>query len=233
MGAIQQMLLANAVAAGGSTDPFFANVVALLHFNGTNGSTTFTDVTGRSWTASGNAQISTTDTKFGTGCLLLDGTDDWADSANDAGMQFGTGDFTIEGWIKPTGFANFPNIFSNRDGGGLTFRITSGGVLSYFAQNAAGGVLSGSLVVSTSVYTHAAVCRASGTTRLFLGGVLDGSFADASTLNPTGTARIGASTTPAAGGEDFNGRIDDFRITKGVARYTATFTPPSSPFPDS
>src|SRR5690606_34123168 len=80
-----------------STDPYWSSVSSLLHFNGSNGSTTFTDEKGVGWTASGDAEISTAQSKFGGSSLSLDGTGDWLDASN-AGFTFGTGDFTIEAW---------------------------------------------------------------------------------------------------------------------------------------
>jgi hypothetical protein len=68
--------------------------------------------------------------------------------------------------------------------------------------------------------------------RLFVNGVQDGSVTNA--RNYTNTAlRVGSELYNSAQGGEFNGYIDDLRITQGIARYTANFTPPTAPFPDA
>lgn len=234
--ALTQGMMSLGASGGGGGDPDFASVVALLHFDGTNGSTTFADVRGLTWTANGNAQLSTTNPRFGTACLLLDGSGDFALTSTPSGFEFGTGDFTVEAWIRPANVSAFQDIFSNRSpaGGGMTFRITDSGFLDYFPGNAPIRLV-GSTALTANVYTHVAVSRASGTTRLFIGGALDGSLSDSfnyamSNGQSTDTA-IGRSQLTAS--QFFDGRIDEMRVTKGVGRYTASFTPPTSPFPDS
>jgi hypothetical protein len=79
------------------------------------------------------------------------------------------------------------------------------------------------------VWQHFAYVRAAGVLYVYIGGSLGGSAALTTDLTSPGTVRIGVrqdDTLP------YNGYIDDFRITKGVARYTAAFTPPTTPFPD-
>src|SRR5690606_17008690 len=88
---------------GGGGDPYWANVSALLHFDGEDESTTFTDETGRIWTPGGDAKISTTGPKFGTGCGLFDGDGDYLTTASSDGFAFGTGDYTIEAWVYIAG----------------------------------------------------------------------------------------------------------------------------------
>ena len=56
---------------GGGTDPNFSSVTSLLHFDGVDASTTFTDVKGKTWTASGSAQLDTAQAKWGPSSLLL------------------------------------------------------------------------------------------------------------------------------------------------------------------
>jgi hypothetical protein len=92
----------------------------------------------------------------------------------------------------------------------------------------------GSSVTSTgtipaTTWTHIAVTKSGNTVRLFINGVIDGSNAafGTGTVN-TQALRIGVDNTNAAG--FFNGYIDDLRITRGFARYTANFTPSASAF---
>src|SRR5690606_25335751 len=82
-------------------DPYWSSVVALLDFNGVNGSTTFIDQSPapKTVTRSGSAQISTAQFKFGSGSLLLDGADSDINFGNVSDFGFGTGDFTWECFV--------------------------------------------------------------------------------------------------------------------------------------
>jgi hypothetical protein len=84
-------------------------------------------------------------------------------------------------------------------------------------------LLTGTTSLSTNQWYHIAVTRQSGTVKLWVNGVLDGSVADARNYSASGSLEVGISHV----GNYFTGYIDDLRITKGVARYTSTFTPPA------
>ena len=73
--------------------------VALLHMNGVDNSTTFTDESGKSWTANGDAQISTSQSKFGGASGLFDGTGGL--SISDSDDFYLPADFTIDFWLRP------------------------------------------------------------------------------------------------------------------------------------
>src|SRR3990167_9908671 len=77
-----------------------SNTIALLHFDGADAATTFTDENGRTWTGAADAQLDTAQKKFGTASLLLDGTGDYIDTPDHADFAFGSGNFTIEMFIK-------------------------------------------------------------------------------------------------------------------------------------
>lgn len=228
-----------AVRPGGEADPYFSSVSLLLHMDGANGSTTFTDSgpSPKTVTANGNAQISTAQSKFGGASGLFDGTSDWLSIANNSAFGFGTGDFTIEAHIYISGG-------QGTDRGITDFRASIGSdVGTFFVDGPAGNKLAfwygtklggSGASLSTSTWYHAALCRASGTIRCFLSGVVDWSSTasvDFGSSRPLGVG--GAVYTASPGSSSFNGYIDNVRITKGVARYTANFTPPSAPFPNS
>ena len=219
-----------------ATDTNIREVSLLLHGNGTNGSTTITDssLTPKTVTAVGNAQISTTDPRFGTGSIFLDGTGDWLTTPSNAGFAFGTADFTVEGWLKPAAVTAADRIiFDSRvtaTDNGIVLFIDPNGRLNSF-QTAAGGLRanSGGLLLTSNIWQHFAYVRAAGVLYIYIGGFLGGSATLATDLTSPGTVRIGVrqdNTLP------YSGYIDDLRITKGVARYTANFTPPTAPFPD-
>jgi hypothetical protein len=216
-------------ADGTPTDPFFANVQALLHFDGTNGSTTFTDQKGNSWSAMGNAQISTTDPKWGVGCLVTDGTGD-SISATAAAFDLISSDFTMEFWLRPAAVSGLRYCFD------LFTSSTTG--LAFYLNGTGLELIRGSTpmitvagVFSAGVYQHVAITRSGNSWRVFVDGVQKGStLTSAVALSSAQTLRIGNDR-----GNNFsmNGKFDDFRYTKGVARYTANFTPPTGPFPDA
>lgn len=214
-------------------DPYWANVVSLLHFDGTDGSTTFTDVAGGyAWTGTGNAQIDTADSKFGGASLLLDGTGDFAESPNTADHS-ADADYTIECFIKSNSPSSTKLIATKRGASiAAEFQFLTLGNKVYLDVFCSGGTLSiqGTTTVGSG-WRHVAATRSGATWRIFLDGNLEASGTQSgSYLTNSEGMVIGRSSF---GSWDWDGWIDEFRITKGVARYTANFTPPSAPFPDS
>lgn len=228
----QRGFLLNPFRFGGgpATDPYFSNVSLLLHMDGANGSTTFSDSgpSPKTVTVSGNAHISTAQSKFGGASGLFDGTGDYLNAPQ---PSYGTGDLTIEGfiWLSST---NGPTYFDNRASSPAAALViyTSGGgntAVTFYAAGADRAV-SGALPINT--WHHVAVCRASGTSRLFINGVQAGSnYADTNNYNQT-SVRLGANYL---GNSGVTGHMDEWRVTVGVARYTANFTPPTAAFPNS
>lgn len=226
-------------------DPHWDNVSALLHFDGVNGATSFGDETGRTWARAGTVQLSTAQARFGPSSALFGATGGQIlRTPTDAGMLFGTGDFTIEAFVRPSGYGNYPNIFSNRGGsggsGGITLRINPSGRLNAFYGAGSGDFTdSGAGAISTSSWTHVALVREGRYMRLFRGGLLAGTrdLGAGSNVDVTNGASdqtfLGAyggwSTEGAT--ETFRGYMDEVRITKGFARYSSSFEPPQAPFP--
>jgi len=204
-------------------DPLFNNVSLLLHGDGANGSTTIVDSSSNNTSVvpANGAQISTTQSKFGGASIALDGANDYL-SATSPDFAFGTGDFTIEAWIYTANVTD-PGIVAtpNTNPGSWVFGLDNANKLRWF-----GSVTSGS--VSSNQWTHVSVSRSSGTIRLFINGSVGSSVSDTTNYDETPVV-IGTERTLQ---NYFNGYIDDLRITKGVARYTSNFTPPTAPFPD-
>jgi len=179
----------------------------------------------------GNAQISTSVKKYGTGSLAFDGTGDSLLSTGTQNAAFGTGDFTVEMWLylNTTGPA-YQGVVDTRPNGGASANafliyIAGGGTLYYFSNST--NILSYS-PISTGAWIHVAVTRSNGSLRLFINGTISGS-AVSNTTNLTETRIIIGSSYDNF---DFNGYIDDLRLTKGYARYTANFTAPTAAFLD-
>ena len=182
----------------------------------------------------GNAQISTTVKKYGTGSLAFDGTGDYlvTNSAITDLYAFGSGNFTIEFWLYLNSTQG-NNIIDFRPSGTEGFYPTiylSANSIRFFTNT--GDRIVGT-TLSNLVWYHIALCKSGTATKLFVDGTQTGStYTDSNTyLGAVGRPFIGASGRNV--NTNFvNGYIDDLRITKGVARYTATFTPPTAAFPD-
>lgn len=212
----------SALCSTGPSDALFADVVALIRFNGADASTAINDVISgpSSWTVTGNAQLDTADKQFGSASLLLDGSGDWLERT-DADFAFGTGDFTIECWGRLDSLSG--NTFFFAWGGGWGAYQFNGIDWAVFDGVSTNPISGGTPDTS---WHHVAVCRASGTMRMFIDGGLVGSVANTTDFSST-TIRIGAQ--PSGSGA-MAGHVDEFRVTK-AARYTAAFTPTSSRFP--
>jgi len=179
----------------------------------------------------GNAQVSTSIKKYGTGSLAFDGTGDYLQASNIPAYSFGTGDFTVECWFYANSLSasNFSalmganNSVSNNEWGAY---VRTDGVYFY----GSGGTLTGgSGSVSTSTWYHYAACRSGNTLRIFLNGVQQASATvTGSYISTSAGLRVG--DDPAPDNPAFNGYLDDVRISK-VARYVSSFTPPTAALP--
>lgn len=228
-------------ASGGPTDPMWASVISLLHFEGADGSTTFTDqVSGTTWTRTAGASIGTSQHKFGSSAGLfpvaLNNGYGCITSNSNAGFAFGTGDFTIEWHHRlSTSKTGFRIILDSRPTGtnGLYPTIYVDGSNIYYYANTGTRISSASGVINlTGTWQHGALCRASGVTRLFIAGTQVGSSYTDSNNYVNQRFRFGNTGTSDSFENILEGWLDECRITK-AARYTSNFTPPASPFPDS
>jgi hypothetical protein len=210
-------------------DANYANVSLLLNGNGTNGSQVFTDLSSSPniITAYGNAQISTSVKKFGTGSMYFDGNGDVLKTPPASAFTFGTGDFTVEGWFYQTTDNTYPSAFeiNNHLGvGGILFITRYNGTACIYAADTGGGAFIAPQATTLNTWNHIAWVRNNSVLRTYVNGV--SSSSNALTLNITAT------TSVTIGGEQsvttgycFPGYIDDFRVTKGIARYVTNFTP--------
>jgi hypothetical protein len=175
----------------------------------------------------GNAQVSTAVKKYNNGSIYFDGSGDYLKIPSSPNFEFGTGDFTIEGWVYLVSTSSYSTIISNR----TTDTDNTAGRWSVAIRNSAFEFFSGgsqiisSGTVSTSTWTFFTVTRASGSLKLFLNGTQVGSTTSFTTSLSALSVSIGAN---GAGTETLTGYIDDLRITKGYARYTSNFTAPTS-----
>lgn len=229
---------------GGGSDPYWDDVLTLLHMTGANASTDFPDATGNlTWTANGGAQISTAQSKWGGGSGSFDATDfgqDYLTTAYDSDtMDWWTDDFTVEAWVRPTSFFSENWLIGNMSPTSaqmywsLGFRST--GKPSFFTALA--GVpfeqyITGPDALSTNEWHHIAMSYASGTVYLAADGSIVASAAPANTPASYSVLplSIGGYRTYS---RSLNGFVNDARITRGVARYTASYSVPDAEFPDA
>lgn len=219
-------------------DPYFDNVVALLHFDGLHGATAFTDVKGHPFTTAGDPYIDTAQSKWGGASLLLDGSGDAVSTPNSADFNFGTGDFTVEWWMylsvawtsQPSSAGIVGQKQNDASYGWVVYRDGTQPSKVNF-RGAGGNNFFTASTPATNTWQHWAVTRQGTTVRWFLNGVLDATGTNNANIND-GTAPLYVGFAQTWGGY-LNSWIDDLRITKGVARYTESFTPPNAPFPNS
>jgi len=181
----------------------------------------------------GNAQIDTATKKYGTGSFYTGATSgaNYLRLPADPFYQFGTDNFTIEGWFQPLASGNERTFYLHgvNTTGGMTLFVGTGGV----RFRAAGTTdLTHSTTISNTAFTHIAFVRDGNTRRIFINGTQVTSDTLSFNVSDNVITDIGASVQNASDSFRYFGYIDDLRITKGVARYTTTFTPPTQAFSD-
>ena len=218
----------------GSTvgDTHFSKVTAMFNFDGSDGDTTTSglDASNKnlSLTYSTGDELSTTQKKFGATSLYV--ADNVIVSSSD-GFDMGTGDFTMEAWFYFTTFATSFALFDQWDSSGSTRNqlwhstSTDGKLAWYYAGTS--NFASANPAVSTGAWTHIALVRHSGTLKMYINGTAESNTASHSgQFGRSHTMYFGDQHGGGAGAPQYY--MDDLRITKGLARYTANFTAPTT-----
>lgn len=222
------------------SDTNYSSTVALLHGEGSNGSTTITDnsAIATNWTPQGSASVSTTQKKFGNSSIYLpSGSYLSAPTSASSSFAYGSGDFTIEMIIYITTFNGDAAIYGGASSASHasivapTIYIYPGPTLTYQISTSNTQAIVGTTILSTNTWYHVAVARSGTSTKMFINGTQTGStYTDTKVYTTeSGYPKIGY--WPATGGYS-PGYYDEVRITKGVARYTSNFTAPTAAFPD-
>ena len=208
-------------------DPYYSAVSLLLPMDGTNGSTTFADSgpNALAVTAVGNAQISTTQSKFGGASGAFDGTGDYLSLSSNSIFAIGTTDFTVEFWMYITSRKTHGYILYTQGGSDALF-VSFDAAGNYLRLTNSGTVYAVSPTLNLNQWYHIAVVRSSGSSKVYVDGVGGTAVACSASFVQSGPLIGGASTA-----NYFQGYIDDLRITK-FARYTSAFTPPTQAFPN-
>jgi hypothetical protein len=222
--------------ATGANDPYWSSVIFLAHcdaypvVDSSSSPITITD-------GGLSSVINTTAPKFGAGNADFYANNRFFNAASDSRFTMGTNDWTWEAWIKgPTRTStsrfifgsNFMRIRCNNDGLSLLPQFSfNGSTYINFLQ---------SVTILNNAWSFVSISRkVSGSNsifKVFSDGVQISSDQTLTSTNQAGSG--GLNFGGAAGNTNTSyGAIDDCRITKGVARYTANFTPPTAAFPDS
>jgi hypothetical protein len=213
-----------------------ADTKLLLHFDGANGSTDITDTIGRHAVSSDGAYITEDEKKFGTGsgsfngegaCFYVTGSEDF---------DFGSEDFTIDGWfyfnVNDVGYQFMLDRRGNSDGTGWIFYLESNNQLSFLSSSDTGWdnvvIYNTGVVPETGKWLHLAVVRHGDDFTTYENGIAikSGGFSGAIGIQVHDLTIGKGHASPG----NFNGYIDELRISKGIARWTTNFTPPTLPY---
>ena len=210
---------------------------SLLHMDGANDSTSIIDVSGKAWTAYGDAKLKTAQHKFGSSSCYFDGAGDYINTPDHADFYTAGGNFTIDFWLYTAsgtfaricgqgnsvsdyaGSANFITIMSSN-----SVRVTIPQAASYIHA------LSPTITINDSVWHHVAMIRNGNNLYCAVDGTLGGA------TDVTGITALDGAYPFTLGrwgdwaSDYFNGYIDEFRFSKGIARWTVNFTPPARPY---
>lgn len=232
-------------------DPSYSSVVFLSHFDGADGATTATEEKGHTITFNGDAQLDTAQFKFGSASLLLDGTGDSIQLADSSDWDLGSGSFTIEGFVRFNNkdansgnqvlVSQYNNVGNQR---AFYIRLTAGNQITAFVSNTgasnssiigtASAGLQASWTPSNNVWYYIVLERDVDTWYIGIDTTQKATDTTAgqAVFNSTEALRFGCFNS--SGLTQFvNGWLDEWRITKGVARYHGTFSVPTAPFPNS
>lgn len=222
---------------GEDTDPLAEFIELLIGANGADGSTAIIDESSkhRTTTVFGTAQIDTAQKMFGSGSAYFDGLAGTGVSVADSPDFDLPAAWTFEAWIRFASILGDQAIF-----GGAWSPPSDGYLFRYIYDDAAlqwhcfGGtnITDAHWVPSGSAWHHVAVDRDGTTTRIYVDGVMIGSTTGPQNGVPTGGFSVGSQNT-VTGGREFNGWIDEFRYTRGFARYGSDsgFAVPTAAFP--
>jgi hypothetical protein len=218
-----------------ANDPNFGGVKLLLHCDGADNGTTFTDVTGKTVTRNGSTVTKTATKKYGTASAYFDGDGDYLSLAASSDFDLSSGDFTVEFWVYAV--SGSKRTIGTRSGApaiGWIISVNPGTVVTWYqwtAGNTANSATGPAPAAST--WTHIAVCRVGDVVTVYVDGSSSGGTPLNSTNRPASNNVLNIGRDQSAPTtEQFAGYLDDIRITKGAARYTGTFTPPTAAHPN-
>ena len=169
---------------------------------------------------------------YGYNSVYFNGSTDYLTIPSSPNLAFGTGDFTIEMWCYLTATGSGDGAFWEARNSGATSTgfifnsraVTGGYKLNIFTDGAAN---IGATTILYNTWAHIAVCRSSGSIRLFVNGIVDLTVSKANNFSETPAITIGSSALYPS--SNITGYISNLRIVKGTALYTTAFTPSTTP----
>ena len=211
----------------------------LMHFDGTNGGTTFTDSTGQSTFSvnAGSPTTSTTTYQFSPSSFkgATAGQATQISTSSKSIFAPGTGPFTVECWVYSTSQGGFQAWFSTRSTTGyaqaIFFGLSGGNVILYAATY----IITSSMTLPTNTWTHVAISKPGGpgtTVYMYVNGVYAGQSGAVALDFSEQACSVGGTIYGGPGAFPFNGYIDELRMLNGVGAYSGTgnITVPTQPF---
>lgn len=212
-----------------------SNTKLLMHFDGADASTTFTDssASNRTATVTADAQIDTAQSKFGGASGLFDGTTDRVTYPNSADFEFGSGNFSIDGWIRPSVVSGVKVVISRDESTTyvpfIVAYVNSSTLAFYSSSDGATWDIANAQTIGTvaqDTWYHFEVSRSGNNWYTFLDGVQGATWTSSATVVAnSGAICIGLGL--GANSYSWAGWIDELRVVKGIAGHTANFTLPS------
>jgi hypothetical protein len=225
-----------------STGTVTAGTVLMIAGTGSDGSTNITDATGKTISRVGNPVISTAQSQFGGSSIYFDGNS-FLTIPTSSDFDFGTGDFTVELFARPTELVRqYGGLISRGDETDNQWTFSYNGSSTspdlFIRQNGSygnGPIAGSSSGLTLNAWQHVALVRKSNVVKVYVNGNVVGTgntTLSMETMNTSKRINIGAFPTPNTAGspeqEKFKGYVQGIRITKGTARYDGNFTPPTS-----
>jgi hypothetical protein len=219
-----------------AADPSYASTVGLWDFDGfTNSIFPDTSFVGTNTVTLGSSfgALDDAHTKFNNKYSFKKyaGNVGAASAATATGFNFGTGDYTIEGWFYTGTFTGTNQVvidmrISTEPSVRPLIYFANNGVINFYLNGAA-RISSASSTIAAGNWYHWHVSKISGSTQMGINGSQVGStYTDGNTYTQ-GNVLFGCDYPGSAG---FTGWFGPHRITKGVGRYSGTYTTPTAPF---
>lgn len=215
----------------------------LLHMNGSDGSTTFTDssAAAKTMTANGNVQIDTAQSKFGGASGLFDGSGDYLSTTSTiADFDFSTGNFTVDFWCRANslsgsghnGLITLYNTGTTTGGFRIETDVSGGQKFNTYVRytDATESSAYTTTILTTNTWYHYALVRSGNNFYVFVNGTQEATWSSSKTLQAAGGSLVIGRLYVDVNNFYWDGWIDELRISKGIARWTSNFTPPTSAY---
>ncbi len=200
-----------------------AQVVGLLHFDGTNGATTTVDSSPSPKTVvmTNGAALSTAQVKFGTASCFFDQSDDKVEITTGA---IGSANFWHEGWIYLTNVSGNKTVFCDTSAQGLAVRNAA----LVYVDDTTTVRITHQTAITINTWHHVAYTRgAANSLVIFLDGIVSNTSYTENTSLPSSSCNIGRTNFNS---DPFGGYVDEVRLITGQSLTSSNFTSPTGPY---